>query len=41
MEGYEFMDNGSLNVYVVDDNTGIPLTDATVRIATDDAQNTT
>lgn len=41
MEGYEFMDNGSLNVYVVDDNTGIPLTDATVRIATDDAENTT
>ena len=35
------MDNGSLNVYVVDDNTGIPLTDATVRIATDDAENTT
>ena len=41
MEGYEFMDNGSLNVYVVDDNTGIPLTDAMVRIATDDAENTT
>lgn len=35
------MDNGSLNVYVVDDNTGIPLSDATVRIATDDAENTT
>lgn len=35
------MDNGSLNVYVVDDNTGIPLTDATVRIATDDAENAT
>lgn len=41
MEGYEFMDNGSLNVYVVDDNTGVPLSDATVRIATEDAENTT
>lgn len=35
------MDNGSLNVYVVDDNTGVPLSDATVRIATEDAENTT
>lgn len=41
MEGYELMDNGSLNVYVVDDNTGVPLSDATVRIATEDAENTT
>lgn len=41
MEGYEFMDNGFLNVYVVDDNTGVPLSDATVRIATEDAENTT
>lgn len=35
------MDNGFLNVYVVDDNTGVPLSDATVRIATEDAENTT